>query len=69
MLSLLDLGDRQCAYISAMQVLLTRAGIEPHQVLDALTTLPAQNLCGDAPIRLVIVRADGETPPSDATKH
>lgn len=66
LLAVVDLGDRQCAYLSAMQLLLSRSGLDPQEVLDALTSLVAHNLCAGAAIRLVVVRADGETPPPEA---
>ena len=59
LLALLDLGDRQCAYISAMQVLIGRCGLDPQQVLYAQASVISHNLCGDEPIRLVVARPEG----------
>ena len=61
-----EVCDRQCAYLSAMQILLSRSGLDPQEVLDALTSLVAHNLCGDAPIRLFVVRSDAERSPPEA---
>ncbi len=59
LLALLDLGDRQCAYISAMQVLIGRCGLDPQQVQYAQASVISHNLCGDEPIRLVVARPEG----------
>ena len=58
LLAAVDLGDRQLAYLSAMQLLIARSGLGPQQVIDALTSLIAHNLCEDQPIRLAILPAE-----------
>ena len=61
---------KETAYISAMQMLLARSGLSPQQVVDAVTTLLAHNLCNDEPIRLTIEPvADEASQPDVTTRH
>ena len=61
--AVLDVGDRQMAYLSAMQMLLSRSGLEPQAFINALTSLVSHNLCDDAPVRLAVLPFEGESPP------
>lgn len=59
--------DRQTSYLSAMQILMARSGLEVQEALDCITSLLAHNLCDDRPIRLALVPV--EAPPAGTTKH
>ncbi len=61
--------DRETAYLSAMQILLSRSGLGPQKVVDQVTALLAHNLCNDEPIRLTIEPLADEQPSPDITKH
>ena len=65
LLAVLDIGDRQCAYFSAMQILLSRCGLGPDAVFHALASLVSHNFCGDAPIRLIVAGAERDRPPPE----
>ena len=65
--TLAEVCDPSTAYLSAMQSLLARSGLDAQAIVDAITTLLAHNLCGDRPIRLAIVPV--EAPPPGVTKH
>ena len=64
-----EVCDRQTAYLSIMQVVLARSGLEAQDIIDLVTTLLAHNLCGDAPIRLAILPAGGDDADPTTTKH
>ena len=64
-----EVCDGETAYVSAMQILLSRSNLGPQQVVDAVTALLGHNLCDDAPIRLTILPAGDETPLPGVTKH
>ena len=64
-----EVCDRENAYLSAMQILLSRSGLGPQQVVDAVTALLGHNLCNDEPIRLSILPAGDGTPLPGVTKH
>ena len=64
-----EVCDRETAFLSAMQILLSRSGLGPQQVVDAVTALLGHNLCGDQPIRLTIVPVADEASPAGPTTH
>ena len=62
--------DRETALLSAMQILLSRSGLGPQQVVNVVTSLLAHNLCNDQPIQLAIMPVADETPqPGVTTRH
>ncbi|MCY4500145.1 MAG: hypothetical protein OXE57_01085 [Alphaproteobacteria bacterium] len=69
LLALLAPVGRDTALLSAMQILVSRAGVEPQELLDAITSLVSHNLCAGAPIRLIVARPDADPPAPDGTRH
>ena len=64
-----EVCDGETSFLSVSQIVLARSGLDPQQVLGALTSLVQHNLCGDQPIRLAVVPVADETAPTRPTTH